>query len=154
MLTTEIAIMFNKKTKHINEKVKKAIREGKFKEGQCVGTKYLDSCNRYKVCYELSEEIVDWLVISNKVSTKHSGKGQKAAIDTVEQLLNITLNREYKVKVGSESYYIDGYDKNSNIAYEVDEDHHYQKGELREHCVSRQKAIEGEIGCSFVRISI
>ena len=49
-----------------------------------------------------------------------------------------------------EKFYIDGYDKNNNIAYEVDEQHHkYQK----EYDMMREEKIKNILGCKFIRIN-
>lgn len=49
-------------------------------------------------------------------------------------------------------YWLDGYDKINNIAYEFDEKHHFVKGNLREKDVIRQEEIEKFLGCKFIRI--
>lgn len=74
---------------------------------------------------------------------------ESAALDTIEQVLGVTLDRQYKVS----SFRIDGYDKENNIAYEIDEGHHqttvnYARDKRRE------KKIKEAIGCKFVRIKV
>ena len=57
---------------------------------------------------------------------------------------------EYYIK--QLGYWLDGYDKNNNVAYEWDEPHHFFKGELREKDLIRQIEIEKFLKCKFIRI--
>lgn len=72
---------------------------------------------------------------------------EKVALDTIEQLMNVKLQRQYKVL----NYRIDGYDPVNNIAYEIDEPEHEHKKTQDE---IRQRRIENELGCKFVRIKV
>ncbi|EGO4170445.1 TPA: Rha family transcriptional regulator [Escherichia coli] len=72
---------------------------------------------------------------------------EKVALDTIEQLLNVKLKRQYKVL----NYRIDGYDDVNNIAYEIDEGHH--ANQVVDDMI-RQRRIENELGCKFVRIKV
>lgn len=50
-------------------------------------------------------------------------------------------------------YFVDGYDKENNIVYEYDEDHHFNKdGTLCDRDIQRQRDIEDYLKCKFVRI--
>jgi very-short-patch-repair endonuclease len=70
-----------------------------------------------------------------------------AALATIEQLLGVTLHRQYQVG----SYRIDGYDKENNVAYEIDEGaHKYAAGED----AIRERIIKAQLGCRFVRIKV
>lgn len=75
---------------------------------------------------------------------------ENGAICAIEQLLNITLIRQYPVG----SYRIDGYHEESNTAYEIDEPQHFTNGELKQECKDRQAYIESRLGCKFVRIKV
>ncbi len=58
---------------------------------------------------------------------------------------------EYHIK--ELGYWLDGYDKENNIAYEFDEKHHFNKdGTLKEKDIIRQQEIEKYLGCKFIRI--
>lgn len=72
---------------------------------------------------------------------------EKVALDTIEQLLNIKLKRQYPIL----GYRIDGYDPVNNVAYEIDEPEHKYKITQD---IERQKQIEKELGCKFVRIKV
>ena len=82
---------------------------------------------------------------------KHSiGIREQAALSTIEQILNIRLLRQYRVG----KYKIDGYCKETNTVYEIDESQHYVNGSLKEPCRKRQQYIEEVLGCHFVRIKV
>lgn len=50
-------------------------------------------------------------------------------------------------------YWVDGYDKENNIVYEYDEDHHFNiDGSLCEKDIIRQSEITGLLKCKFIRI--
>lgn len=75
---------------------------------------------------------------------------EHGALSAIEQLLNIKLERQYKV----DTYRIDGYCVETNTAYEIDEPQHFVDGELKQECKDRQAYIEEKLGCSFVRIKV
>jgi len=49
-------------------------------------------------------------------------------------------------------YWVDGYDKENNIVYEYDENHHFKKGKLKNRDIKRQLEIEKYLNCKFIRI--
>ena len=75
---------------------------------------------------------------------------EKAALDAIEQVSGIEILRQYRIG----KYLVDGYCKNTNTVFEIDESYHYVSGRLKPKCFSRQKIIEKKIGCRFVRIKI
>lgn len=78
------------------------------------------------------------------------GIREKAALDTIEQLLHVKLIRQYYV---CDKYRIDGYDPVNNIAYEIDEEQHFTS---RHQAADRKREeeIRKELGCEFVRIKV
>lgn len=55
-------------------------------------------------------------------------------------------------EVRVDNYFLDGYDKELNIAFEYDEPAHYtEQGELRERDVFRMNHIHQKLGCRFFR---
>lgn len=78
------------------------------------------------------------------------GIREKAALDTIEQLLHVKLIRQYCV---CDKYRIDGYDPINNIAYEVDEEQHFTSRH-QEADRKREKEIRSKLGCEFVRIKV
>lgn len=109
---------------------------------------YLDKRGRERMLYNISEPIRVALMDrydAKRCATK--GMKENIALATLEQALNIKLERQYRVL----HYRIDGYDPINNIAYEIDEEQHAytsKKDKIRE------EAIIKELNCKFVRISL
>jgi hypothetical protein len=77
------------------------------------------------------------------------GKDETLILNGIEKVLNYKICRQYSVA----GYFLDGYIPELNIAFEVDEKKHFDNnGKLLEKDVNRQKEIEKELSCQFVRI--
>lgn len=72
------------------------------------------------------------------------------ALTTIEQLQGVKLIRQYSV-LGK--YSIDGYDPVNNIAYEIDEKHHFTPQQMEADRI-REREIKAVLGCEFVRIRV
>lgn len=72
---------------------------------------------------------------------------EEVALKTIEQVLGVTLIRQFSVL----AYRLDGYDPRNNVAYEIDEPEHAHKTERD---AARQAAIIAALGCTFVRVQI
>lgn len=109
---------------------------------------YKDSTGKSNRMYKMDEASFNLLIDKysglNKVPHRLQ---EEAALKTIEQLLNISLIRQYKVL----NYRIDGYDAKNNIAYEIDEPEHRSK--INQDSI-RQKEIERVLKCKFVRIKL
>lgn len=98
-------------------------------------------------CIMIDEDMHDKIVRRyNGIKLQLSAK-EKIALDTIEQVLNIKLKRQFHVL----GYRIDGYDPVNNVAYEIDESHH--KHQVTDDMI-RQRRIENELGCRFVRVKV
>ncbi len=84
-----------------------------------------------------------------KVKAKAEKVREKAALDTIEQLLGVKLIREFQVG----GFRIDGYDADNKVAYEIDEEQH-RGTKHSQHDVLRQKFIEEQLCCTFKRIKV
>jgi len=74
------------------------------------------------------------------------GKNETFILDNIEKEKGIKLERQFFV----DGNFVDGYDKENNVVYEVDEAHHtYRQVED----AIREYIIKQEIGCKFVRIN-
>ena len=99
--------------------------------------------------YHISKEVAEnrFLSVTNKYRT-HCER-EHGALCTIEQLNNVMLIRQYQVG----KYRIDGYCKETNTAYEIDEEQHFTvSGRCKD--AERQKYIEDVLGCNFVRINV
>ena len=104
----------------------------------------------YTSTYYLSNELCNLLLTKYKGLARVPMRLQEeAALKTIEQLLGVTLIRQHKVL----KYRIDGYDPESNTAYEIDEPQHNGKTHQTKD-QKRQQEIEAVLGCKFVRIKL
>ncbi|EHM8597980.1 Rha family transcriptional regulator [Escherichia coli] len=108
---------------------------------------YIDTCNRKQTCFLMNAELADAMYKRYNGLRFGLSTAEKIALNTIEQVLGINLIRQYRVL----NYRIDGYDPVNNIAYEIDEPEHQYKKEQDE---IRQRRIENELGCKFVRIKV
>lgn len=73
------------------------------------------------------------------------GRNEKQILDQCEKTLGKKIKRQYPV----EGYFLDGYCKEENIAFEVDEKYHNKQAKKDN---ERQQIIENKLNCNFVRI--
>lgn len=78
----------------------------------------------------------------------NTGKYEKEILDNIEKKHNIIIARQFCV----DNYYLDGYCVEENIAFEVDEKHHFRNGKLKKKDILRENYIKNKLGCTFVRI--
>jgi len=77
------------------------------------------------------------------------GINETKILNNIERKQNIKIIRQYRVA----GFFLDGYCKETNVAYEVDELHHFNlDGNLCEDDIQRQHVIEKELNCNFIRI--
>jgi len=77
------------------------------------------------------------------------GKHEMSILDNIEKERSIKIIRQYKI-IG---YFLDGYCKETNEAFEIDESHHFNlEGNLYSYDIQRQQEIENELNCKFIRI--
>ena len=84
----------------------------------------------------------------------HNGKlgiKETKILNDIETQKNIKLKRQYEVQTLYGTYFIDGYDKHNNIAYEVDDKGHNAKSQ---YVLDRRREqhIQDTIKCEFIRI--
>lgn len=107
----------------------------------------LEKLQLIKEIYQLKKECDQPKII--KINPDKKGVQEKTALDTIEQLLNIKLIRQYYI----DGFKIDGYDDINNVAYEIDEKHH-NNARNGKHDMLRQKYIEQKLNCRFIRIKV
>lgn len=111
---------------------------------------YKDSYDRFQNMFILPKEVYSLILDKYKGLARVPMRLQEeAALKTIEQLIGVTLIRQHKVL----KYRIDGYDPESNTAYEIDEPQHNSKThQIKDQ--KRQQEIEAVLGCKFVRIKL
>jgi hypothetical protein len=149
MSSKEIAKLTGKKHSHVLRDIRSMI--------DSIGGKTLENVD-FVETYQVNNKLTAEIFIKNEIAEvllkRYNRLGgipmrlqEEAALKTIEQVVGTTLIRQYKCL----SYRIDGYDPISNVAYEIDEPaHKYKKCDD----ICRQRAIERELGCTFVRIKL
>ena len=107
----------------------------------------------------LSEETKDKIRIKQSKNHKLTETGplyNKKSIEYINQLNKdkgwCLQHAENGGEITCAGYYLDGYDKNLNIAFEYDEPKHYKDKEnniLRDYDVHRMNRIKEILGCTF-----
>ena len=76
------------------------------------------------------------------------GRHEKILLDQLEIDLSINIERQEPLF----GFFADGYCKDNNTVFEVDEEHHYTHGVLREKDVQRDNFLKEQLGCDIIRI--
>ena len=147
MSSLEIAELTGKQHKNVLADIRKMLSNleidaNEFSASQVYGN------NNTREIFNLTKELADILLERYKGLNRIPHRlREDAALKAIEQILGISLIRQYKVL----NYRIDGYDAENNVAYEIDEeDHKYRK----EKDMKREKAIKAVLGCTFTRIKL
>ena len=148
MSSREIAELTGKRHDHVMVDIGKMLKElGKAAPDFADTYTHPQNGQKYK-CYNLPKDLVDLLLTKYKgLSRVPHRLREEASLKTIEQLLGISLIRQYKCL----NYRIDGYHPETNTAYEIDEPEH--KGKEKQDA-ERQSRIEAVLGCKFVRIKL
>ena len=150
MSSREIAELTEKEHKNVIRDIRSMFSDVKLSEDEIVTSDYKDACGRTQKEYILSSKLHELLLSKYKGLARVPMRLQEeAALKTIEQLLGVTLIRQHKVL----KYRIDGYDPESNTAYEIDEPQHNGKTHQTKD-QKRQQEIEAVLGCKFVRIKL
>ncbi len=149
MSSREIASLVDKELSHVHRDIRSMLDS--LKDDQVLDNIKEEKDTRgYTSTYYLSNELCNLLLTKYKGLARVPMRLQEeAALKTIEQLLGVTLIRQHKVL----KYRIDGYDPESNTAYEIDEPQHNSKTHQTKD-QKRQQEIEAVLGCKFVRIKL
>lgn len=145
----KIAEVFGKRHADVIRDIENIVSTGKFSERSFEVSTYQGERRKEKM-YVLDKEFADF------IQRKYEGLGraqysqkEKIVLSTIEQLLGIKLERQYRVG----QYRIDGYDPVNNVAYEIDEEHHNSES-AKKRDKDRENFIKSELGCTFKRIDV
>jgi hypothetical protein len=147
MSSLEIAKLTEKEHKNVLADIRKVLDEVGINPAVFAAV-YKDQQLIDRPCFNLPQDLANLLLEKYKGLARVPHRlREESALKTIEQLLRVTLIRQFKVS----SYRIDGYDPVANIAYEIDEPEHKY---ARAHDDRREKAIIRLLGCRFVRIQL
>ena len=147
MSSLEIAELTGKQHKNVLADIRKMMDDLEI-NSDVFTAQYKDSTGRSFVMFNLPKELADLLLTKYKgLSRVPHRLREESSLKTIEQLLGISLIRQYKCL----DYRIDGYHPETNTAYEIDEPEH--KGKEKQDA-ERQSRIEAVLGCKFVRIKL
>jgi very-short-patch-repair endonuclease len=76
----------------------------------------------------------------------NKGRNEDLILDTIESRNNIVIERQVPIN----KYHLDGYDRDNNVVYEVDEYHH-RFSKVQDYL--REKEIKSILGCIFIRVN-
>ena len=79
------------------------------------------------------------------------GKRETEELNKIEKEKNIKLKRQHRLKINNTIYFIDGYDTEHNIAYEIDEKQH--RHTIHQDYI-KDKDIKESLNCEVIRIKI
>jgi len=81
----------------------------------------------------------------NGINSPCIGNNEKFILDSIEKSNNIKIIRQYEV----EGYFLDGYCKEKNITFEIDESYHNKKLKKDK---QRENIIKDKLNCKVIRI--
>lgn len=147
MSSREIAELTGKQHNNVLADIRKMLNELSLSTADFSVMYKADNGQEYEL-FNLPKQIADFLLNRYKGLNRVLHRlREESSLKTIEQLLGISLIRQYKVL----NYRIDGYDPVSNTAYEIDEPEHNGK-ETKD--AERQSKIEKILKCTFVRIKL
>lgn len=122
--------------------------EEEIAEGNVSLVKYKDKNGQGRPMFLLNKDDADRLIfrIKNKSRIK-IGLQEESSLKTIEQILGVSLIRQFRVG----RYRVDGYDPKANVVYEIDEPHHKMQVEKDN---KREEYIKSILNCEFIRIKL
>lgn len=134
-------VEYNSQSKEVQEKVKQTNMKNLGVEWPMQSPLVREKA--FKSRAEFLKEHPEYLE-SNKI-VPSIGKNETQILNEIEQKENIKIERQYPIL----GYVVDGYCKETNTVYEVDEVYHLNQ---KEQDAERQKNIEQHLSCKFIRI--
>lgn len=146
MTSVEIAEMTGKDHKNVLRDIRKLLSSDGFVATEST---YKDSHQRDQLCYVMDEDNAQVLLGTYNTLRYSIAAREKDCLATIEQVLGITLEKQFSVG----KYRIDGYDIANKVAYEIDEAQH-KSIKHQQTDREREAYIYNVLGCTFKRITI
>lgn len=110
--------------------------------------KYMDGKTLDKIAEEYNINFIKKERINNVCCKgKFFGNNERKILDIVEKENNIKLERQKRIG----RFFVDGYDSDNNVVYEVDEIYH-RKGFQKIYDFEREQKIKAILDCKIIRI--
>lgn len=144
----EIAVKFDKQRKHVNEAIRNLIKKNPELSKHFIESTYVSGRGRCEKQFEIDDIGVD--ILTNKLKYNvRSARFEYKYLNEIEDFLD-EMNIKYILQYSVDNYRIDLYIPLYNIAIEIDEEEHKYK---KDYDTIRQKYIEKQIHCKFIRIN-
>ena len=144
----EIAEKFGKAHDKVCRTIRNIIKKNPEFIDEFILSYYISSRGRTYKYYLLTNNAVD--ILSNKFKYNiRSARFEYKYINEIQDFLNL-MNIKYIPQYPVDNYRIDLYIPKFNIALEIDEEEHKYK---KEYDKIRQKYIEKQIHCKFIRVN-
>ena len=146
MSSLEIAELTGKEHKHVLRDIRKLLSSTGF---TAIESTYKDSRNRPRPCCVMDADNAQILINTYSTLRYSMSAREKDCLATIEQVLGITLEKQFSVG----KYKIDGYDIVYKVDYEIDE---VQNKSVKHQQADREREayICSILGCAFKRIAI
>ena len=144
----KIAERFGKQSKHVNESIRNLIKKNPELSKHFIESSYISSRGRCEKQFEIDDIGVDILTNKFKYNIR-SARFEYKYVNEIQDFLNV-MNIEYIPQYPVDNYRIDLYIPKYNIAIEIDEKEHKYK---KDYDKIRQKYIENQIQCKFIRVN-
>ncbi len=140
------------KGKHHSEETKQKLRNRKISDE--TKNKMSESRKGHVVSEESKQKMrisaIEYIKNTKGKVSPRQGNKERQILDYIENEIGYSIKRQFFIN----GYYLDGYCPELNLAIEIDEEHHYNNGELRQRDLDRQNNIMNSLNCKFFRIRI
>lgn len=144
----EIAEKYGKRNPDMNRIINNFIKRNPELSKHFIESTYISSRGRREKQFEIDDFGVDILTNKYKYNIR-SARFEYKYLNEIEDFLNL-MNIDYIEQYPVDNYRIDLYIPKFNLAIEIDEEEHKYK---KDYDAIRQKYIEKQINCTFIRVN-
>lgn len=144
----EIAEKFGRHHKHVIDSIRKLIKRNPELSKHFIEDSYIADNGKANILFQIDDIGADILTNKFKYNIR-SARFEYKYINEIKDFLD-EMNIKYILQYSVDNYRIDLYIPEYNIAIEIDEEEHKYK---QDYDKMRQKYIEKQIHCKFIRIN-